>query len=134
MTDPASPNSNSNDSLVEELVVAGAVTVRVVTFPAGRPADGQQLGQFVQATAAANDGSNHILLDMEHVHAIKGPFLGELLKLMKQLRGAGGSLKLCRLQQPIHDVMRVTRMEKLFECFADREAALASVAAAHPAG
>ncbi|MFO0904322.1 MAG: STAS domain-containing protein [Pirellulales bacterium] len=133
MTESAASNSPPPDSLVEELVVAGAVSVKIVTFPAGSPASGQMLAQVV-AAAGGESPVVHIILNLEHVAAIQGPFLSELLKLMQRMRALGGSLKLCQLQKPIHDVLRVTRMEKLFECFPDRAAALASVAAANPAG
>ena len=133
MTESAASNSNPPDAIAEELVVAGAVAVKIVTFPAGVPASGQMLAQVV-AAAAGESPVVHILLNLEHVAAFQGPFLSELLKLMQRLRALNGSLKLYQLQKPIHDVLRVTRMEKLFECFPDRAAALASVASVHPAG
>lgn len=104
----------------------GDVSVLIVSFPSGSPADGKSLMGVTSRISA--DRPFHVLLDLDNVEQVQGPFFGELLKLMKLLRGNGGSLKLCQLRQPIHDVLRVTRMERLFELFSNRAAALASFA------
>jgi len=117
---PADPSN----FLTQETVSAGKCSVLVVSFPPGRPADGKSLTPLTSGISA--DFPFHVLLDLDSVDQVQGPFFGELLKLMKLLRGNGGSLKLCQIRQAIHDVLRVTRMERLFEVFPNRAAALAS--------
>lgn len=127
------PHATTGDASLDPLrheVVVGDTTVHVISFPAGAPASGHRL-QAVANQLPAN-GPCHVLLDLDAVEQVQGPFFGELLKLMKRLRGSGGSLKLCRLQGAIHDVLRVTRMEKLFEVYADRDAALTTLGATPP--
>ncbi len=104
----------------------GDVSVLVVAFPPGSPADGKSLMGVTSRISA--DRPFHVLLDWENVEQVQGPFFGELLKLMKLLRGNGGSLKLYQLCQPIHDVLRGTRMERRFEWFSNSAAALVSFA------
>ena len=130
----ASPTDASEDSQpwTQERVAAGNVVAWVVTFPEGKPATGSSLSLVISQLTL--DRPCHVLLDLSHVDQVQGPFFGELLKLMKLLKGSGGSLKLCQLRPSIHDVLRVTRMEKLFEIVADRATALASLEAASAAG
>jgi anti-anti-sigma factor len=115
-------------SLTIEQVTVGDVAALVVTFPEGKPATGSNLSLVIGQLSA--DRPCRVILDLGHVDQVQGPFFGELLKLMKLLKGSGGSLKLCQLQPSIYDVLRVTRMERLFEIVADRATALAQLSTA----
>jgi len=125
-TPPPSPDTASSLSL--ETIDLGEVTALLVSFPAGQPANGQRLAAV--AAALPNGAPSHVVLNLAAVEQVAGPFFGELLKLMKQLRSSGGSLRLCELRQPIYDVMRVTRMERLFDVYPSREAAYSNLKSA----
>jgi anti-anti-sigma factor len=113
-----------------ETVDLGEVTALLVSFPAGQPANGQRLASVAAALPAGLP--SHVVLNLAAVEQVAGPFFGELLKLMKQLRSSGGSLRLCELRQPIYDVMRVTRMERLFDVYPSCEAAYTNLKSVTP--
>lgn len=131
MSAPSPLPSDPASQLSLESVDLGDVTALLVSFPAGQPANGQRLAAV---SAALPTGlPSHVVLNLAAVEQVAGPFFGELLKLMKQLRATGGSLRLCELRQPIYDVMRVTRMERLFDVYPSREAAYTNLKAASSA-
>ncbi len=128
MSAPPPPSPDSASSLSLETIDLGDVTALLVSFPEGQPANGQRLAAV--AAALPNGLPSHVVLNLAAVEQVAGPFFGELLKLMKQLRSSGGSLRLCELRQPIYDVMRVTRMERLFDVYPSREAAYSNLKSA----
>ncbi|MEY4177666.1 MAG: hypothetical protein RLY70_1240 [Planctomycetota bacterium] len=128
MSVPPTPPPDPASQLSLETIDLGDVTALLVSFPAGQPANGQRLAAV---SAALPSGlPSHVVLNLAAVEQVAGPFFGELLKLMKQLRSSGGSLRLCELRQPIYDVMRVTRMERLFDVYPSREAAYTNLKSA----
>jgi anti-anti-sigma factor len=128
MSAPSPPHSDPTSLLALETIDLGEVTALLVSFPAGQPANGQRLAAVSAALPMGQP--SHVVLNLSAVEQVAGPFFGELLKMMKQLRSSGGSLRLCELRQPIYDVMRVTRMERLFDVYPSREAAYTNLKSA----
>ena len=74
-------------------------------------------------------GHRRILLNLEQVRYIDSSGLGELLALKKAVLVAGADLKLLHPQKKIYSVLADTSLSKVFECFDEEEAALASFGA-----
>lgn len=110
--------------VIRETCDRGSRQVQVFSFDSTEIARGQDV--VTVGTQLLPDLVPLCILDLAGINRIEGAFFGELLKLMKLVKAAGGTLKLCQLAPPLRDVLRVTRMERLFEVFEDRPAALAS--------
>ena len=114
---------SSASALAVEIVTRGALDVLVFSLNSsqfGRGADIAQATAFVQQRG----GAKRCVFDLSGVEKIEGAFFGELLKLMKIVKLTGGTLKLCGLSKPLRDVLRVTKMERVFELCDSRDAAL----------
>jgi anti-anti-sigma factor len=84
--------------------------------------------------AVASAGCRNVVLDCQAVRSLVSgslfpqaePFT-PLLRLRRQLQKAGGRLVLCRLDPSVAEVLRITRLDRLFEVQADVPAALDSL-------
>jgi anti-sigma B factor antagonist len=71
-------------------------------------------------------GRRQILLNFEEVFYVDSSGLGELVASGKKVMGAGGNLKLMKLNQITRDLIQVTRLYTVFEVFADEASAMKS--------
>ncbi|MBL5903469.1 STAS domain-containing protein [Serratia fonticola] len=83
-----------------------------------------QFKEDIQAMIA--QGSHHILLDFGQVDFIDSSFLGTLVSLLKSLHGKG-ELAVCSLNNNIHSMFKLTRMDKIFTIGADKSNALQQI-------
>ena len=60
-------------------------------------------------------GNNFVMLDMADVNFIDSSGLSALIVSLKMLRTAGGDLYLCSIAEPVRNLLRITRMDRLFE-------------------
>lgn len=120
---PRTP-SPAGDRLVVELLEVGTRPIRLFSLPGIEVAQGTDVAAIV--THIVPGAPPDALLDLTGITKVAGPFFGELLKLMKMVKTAGGTLRLCCVSPPLRDVLRVTRMERLFEVYESREKALAA--------
>lgn len=72
----------------------------------------------------AGEGHTKILLNLNAVSAIDPAGLGELVSAFSTLRDQGGELKLLHLSQSAKDLLRVTKLRKVFDVRDDEAAAL----------
>jgi anti-anti-sigma factor len=70
--------------------------------------------------------SPRVVLDLRTVEFADSTFLGQLVSLRGALRARGGDLKLAVLQHPLLRVIRLMRLDRIFEIHPTAEAALAS--------
>jgi anti-sigma B factor antagonist len=80
-----------------------------------------QFKEDIQAMIA--QGTHRILLDFGQVDFIDSSFLGALVSLLKTLHGKG-ELAVCSLNNNIHSMFKLTRMDKIFTIGADQSNAL----------
>ncbi len=73
-----------------------------------------------------DEGHHHILVDMARVNFVDSTGLSTLVGGMKRCRQAGGDLSLMQIQPPVRIIFELTRLDKAFEIYPDRETALAS--------
>lgn len=73
----------------------------------------------------AQDGPDRVLLDMGQVDFIDSSGLGAIVSVMKML-GKGRKLELAALQPKVRKVLRLTRMDSVFEIHGSMQAARAA--------
>ncbi|MEM8603913.1 MAG: STAS domain-containing protein [Cyanobacteria bacterium P01_H01_bin.121] len=79
---------------------------------------GQQLLQDVQA--ALQSDITVILLDCQQVTFMDSGGLAALVKLVKATQAAGARFCLCSMRDQVSMLLKMTRMENIFEIFEDR--------------
>ena len=76
--------------------------------------------------SALHEGHDRFVLDLGHVRYVDSAGLGELIEAFSAVRNRGGALKLLNVTKRLNNLLILTRLLTLFDCF-DREAeALAS--------
>jgi anti-sigma B factor antagonist len=71
-------------------------------------------------------GQNRILLDLGRVDYIDSSGLGELVRSHAAVRSRGGQLKLVRPSAGVHQLLRLTKLDQVFEIAPDEYSALHS--------
>lgn len=114
---------------LQPLAAAGATVLR----PEGRidhtHADAFKTGLDAQL-GACKAGGEKLVLDFAQVSYISSIGLRALMLAIKQVKAQGGRMVLAGLSPLVLEVFKISRFDMLFEIFADREAALAALAAA----
>ena len=72
-------------------------------------------------------GNNRILLNLEAVDFIDSAGLGELVRTHASVRSRGGQLKLLKPSEHVHNLLKVTKLDRVFDIEQDEAAALASL-------
>ena len=73
-----------------------------------------------------NEGHTQVLLNLAEVTYFDSSGLGELMTSFGTVKRAGGKMKLLNLPPRIADLFRMTKLENVFERFADEREAVAS--------
>ncbi len=76
-----------------------------------------------QVTALVKGGVRNIIVDCSKLDIISSIGLGSLLLLHTRSKSAGGEVKLCGLKGSIVQIVRMTKLDSLFEMYADVEEA-----------
>jgi anti-sigma B factor antagonist len=82
-------------------------------------------------------GNNRIILNLEDVDFIDSAGLGELVRTHASIRSHGGQLKLVHPSENVHKLLKITKLDHVFEIEPDEQSALRSlrqVTAAKSAG
>jgi anti-sigma B factor antagonist len=72
------------------------------------------------------EGSQHIVVDMEHVEFLDSTGLGVLVGGLKRVRALDGSLRLVCAQERILKIFRITGLEKVFGIYGSVDEAVAA--------
>jgi anti-sigma B factor antagonist len=80
---------------------------------------GEQLFNLVDEV-----GRKNLLLNFRNVEYMSSAALGKLITLNKKVAAAGGKLVLCAIDPQIHEVFRITSLDKHFVIRGDEEEAL----------
>jgi anti-sigma B factor antagonist len=76
-----------------------------------------------QVLEVIEKNNKKVLLDFSHVDFIDSSCLGALVSILKSLNGKG-ELVLCSLNSNIHDLFKLTRMDRIFSIKDNRQDAL----------
>jgi anti-sigma B factor antagonist len=93
---------------------------------------GDELFQLVD-----NMGRCRLLLDFNHVEYLSSGALGKLITLQNKVKAAGGWLVLCNIEPRIHEVLKISKLDRIFRIHpieADPAAGLARLLAELKAG
>jgi len=74
------------------------------------------------------DGRRRIVLDLSAVRHVDSRGLGELIECYEAARAVGGDVKLLGVNGRVSELLVITKLVSVFECFDTRGAALASFA------
>lgn len=73
-----------------------------------------------------HDGHNSLVLDLGHVRYVDSAGLGEMVAAFSATRARGGALKLLNVTKRLTDLLIVTKLLLVFDCFDLESEALAS--------
>ena len=79
-----------------------------------------------KVTDLVNGGQVLILADMSQVDFIDSSGLGALVACLRSASKAGGIFKIASLQEYTRNLFSITRLDRVFELFDERDAALKS--------
>jgi anti-sigma B factor antagonist len=65
-----------------------------------------------------------LLIDFVNVQFLTSSVLGLLIRLNRRVSQSEGRLRLCSIDPKILEIFKITRLDKIFEIFQDREQAL----------
>ncbi len=68
-----------------------------------------------------NIGANIVLIDLKDVKFIDSSGLGALVSAMKMVRTAGSQLFVCSINGQVKMLFELTKMDRIFENFADQD-------------
>lgn len=76
-----------------------------------------------QIAALVKGGVRNIIVDCSNLEIISSVGLGSLLLLHTRSKSAGGEVKLCGLKGSIVQIIRMTKLDRVFEIYSDVEEA-----------
>ena len=88
------------------------------------------LGEFSDAVSAlVAAGRRNILIDLAPVTYVDSATIGCLMDCYRQVRGAGGQLRLSGVQKRVETMLTMTGAQNFIQIYADEPTALASFGA-----
>lgn len=72
-----------------------------------------------------DDGSNHLIIDLNDVHFIDSSGLGALVSGFKNASTRQGSIRLSALQSQVKSMFELTRLQRVFDIYQTVDEALA---------
>ncbi|MFQ6048804.1 MAG: STAS domain-containing protein [Phycisphaerae bacterium] len=112
----------ANSRLIVHMVKA----VTVVTFDERTILDSLQIEKIGQELYELVDrfDRRQLVLDFSGVKFLSSQALAVLLNLRSKLQKIKGKLVICGLRAELREVFRITKLERLFEFYADEQQAL----------
>jgi anti-sigma B factor antagonist len=127
--DQAGPDGATEFSLHEEPTVGQFVIVRL-----GGDVDLHTAPQLREhLTRVIDEGATVVVVDLADVTFIDSMTLGVLLGASKRLRPGGGQLRIVVADPSIRKIFEITLLDRIFQLYDSREAAVAAVPAEHQA-
>lgn len=77
-------------------------------------------------TKLSSEGSNNIILNLQHVEYIDSTGLGGMVICFTSLKKAGGALKLLKLNKRNAELLVLTKLDTIFQVFNDEQDAVNS--------
>lgn len=106
-----------------DLVVDKVEDVAVVEIPV-EELDASNTGEWKQDIAPVLEANKKLVIDLSRLHFVDSSGLGALLSCLRQIRAAGGDLKLSGMQKQVRAVFELVRMHRIFDIYATREEAV----------
>ena len=103
---------------VDGVTVVSFVDTKIVTDENIQEV-GDQLYSLVE-----DEGHKQLLLNFGNVMYLSSAALGKLINLKKKVGAAKGKLKLCCIHPDLLEVFRITKLDQVFEIYAEEQMAL----------
>ncbi len=100
----------------------------------GRITLGEGASLMREAIRHSLNHNSRVIIDLAEVTYIDSTGLGELVGGWVSARNRGADIKLLHLKSQIKDLLQVTKLLTVFECFEDQAVAIASFPSAAAAG
>lgn len=71
--------------------------------------------------------SINLVLDFSNVEFLSSSALGLLIRVSKKIYESNGQLRLCGIADSIMQIFKITRLDKIFQIYPDRQDALESL-------
>ena len=97
--------------------------VIVVTLQ-GEHLDAGNTKDFKQDVTALVEPNAKVVLDLSRVQFVDSSGCGAILSYLRQLKSAGGDLKLCAVTKPVRSLFELVRMHRVFDIFNTRDEAV----------
>ncbi len=98
----------------------------VVVYCKGRMDLGEGLEELADQVTVALQSGNSVLLHLGEVQTIDAAGLGVLAELAGQAAESNGDLRLCNLPRNVAEVISLTRLAEVLECYPTEKDGLAS--------
>ncbi|MGQ9631826.1 MAG: STAS domain-containing protein [bacterium] len=73
-----------------------------------------------------DEGCGKVVMDCSSMNYIDSSGLGILVDSLRKIRANGGDLRLAGLQERVHNVLKLTKVEKLFKIYGSVDGAMRS--------
>jgi anti-sigma B factor antagonist len=99
--------------------------VTVLTFlPAGK--SGRESTQRLDEVRSLVGDAPRVVADLSQMQFLSSLFLGMLVMLYRRAQAAGGGMKIVGINEANSEILGRTKLDQIFELFADESTALAS--------
>lgn len=68
-----------------------------------------------------DDGHHKVIIDCRYMGLVSSLGIGTLVALQTRLKRKGGAVKLCAIQGPVMEILRLVRLDKMFDIYGDLE-------------
>ncbi|MDR3666112.1 MAG: STAS domain-containing protein [Ignavibacteriaceae bacterium] len=102
----------------------GSTLVEVVDIARATLYEAHELTEILSKDIEA--GWRNIVIDLSECDFIDSTYLGAIVISLKKINDLGGQLRLVGLQPEVIEMFRLTKMNKIFKIFENREDALDS--------
>lgn len=87
---------------------------------------GRESMERVDEVVAAAGGAARVILDFSLLRFLSSLFLGMLIRVHLRMASAQQTLKICGLRPEAREVFRVTKLDQVFDIYADQQSAMKS--------
>ena len=124
MDNASFPRSSGGDDVALSLQNRRIGDVIVVAC-AGRIVAGDEASQLEKHLFALLPDNPFLILNLHDIHYVDSGGVGLLVRLLNRARTARGDLKLCDVSERVREVLKITRLDRVFAVHASEPEAIA---------
>jgi anti-sigma B factor antagonist len=109
---------------IEQRTVGDVVVLSIIGDIAMNGTGASQVADKVRSLL--QEGHDRLVLDLGRVRYVDSAGLGELIQAFSAVRNRGGAMKLLNVTRRLNDLLVVTKLLTVFDCFDQESEALAS--------
>ncbi|MFH0732616.1 MAG: STAS domain-containing protein [Candidatus Omnitrophota bacterium] len=112
------------EEMIYKMSTEGNVAIVTLTFGNVTMNENEELKKAF--SALLDGGAKNIVLDLSSTPFISSVSIASLVYMLKRAKDAGGNLVLCGMKDRVKEVLVMTNLDKVFDIFEDKKAAVAS--------